>query len=220
VKRFYIVLGIVAVIGAALLVYAATKPEDRPALAQADVEALAATDTFPGYVSGSDSARVEVVEYADFECPHCARFAILQMPDIRTRLIATGRVRWRFRDFPLGFPWSTLSAHAAACAAEQGRFEAMHDQLFFRQREWGSSSANPQRLFRELARQTGVDVGRWDACMSAQRYLGRIEASRQEAIRRGASGTPTFFINGVKMEFGNPDRLVALVDSIEGRRTR
>ncbi|MGH7753613.1 MAG: hypothetical protein ACREN5_12425, partial [Gemmatimonadales bacterium] len=69
-KRFYLVLGLVAVVGAALLVYAATKPAERPPLAQTDIAALAAADSFPGYVSGSDSARVEVVEYADFECPH------------------------------------------------------------------------------------------------------------------------------------------------------
>lgn len=221
-KRFYGALLAIAVVGTAILVYAANRsgaPRPSPALGPAD---SAVVDSFPGYVSGSAAAPVEVVEYADFQCPGCARFALLQLPTIREQLIATGKVRWRYRDFPLSslHEWARLAAHAAACADEQGRFERMHDLLYERQREWAVPGENPERVFRTLARDAGLDVGRWRDCMASNRYAGRIEASFQEATRLGLPGTPSFLVNGQYIDFDRPgwspnsDRFQAIADSL------
>ena len=129
-KPFYVALGVIAVAGGAWIVTASggttvTIPE------------MATGSAFPGYSLGSDSAKVEIIEYADFECPACAMFTILTSPDVKTRLVNTGRVRWTFRDFPLPMHPKAPVAHlAAACAGDQSQFWAMHDQLFYNRGAW------------------------------------------------------------------------------------
>lgn len=217
-KRFYALLGLVAAV-AAVLIWKGSRPQTGPLAASdsAPVPVTAADSAFHGFTLGSDSAPVEVVEYGDFQCPHCAEFAVVQFPTIRDQLINAGRVRWRFRDFPLGFAWSRLSALAAQCAGEQGKFWEMSEALYQRQSDWGRNPKNPGGIFRDLARGIGVDGGKYDACMDAQRYAGRLEASHQEGAARGVNGTPTFFVNGRLHDFprgATSDAFQAVVDSI------
>lgn len=216
-KRFYVLLGLVAVVGAVALWYAAAARPNAGALAPGAPAPLPASDGFRGFTLGSDSAPVEVVEYADFECPACAQFAAVQMPTIREQLIRAGKVRWRHRDFPLpSHAYSRFAAHAAHCAAEQGKFWEMHDQLFFNH-SWAQTGRDPSRLFRDNARNIGLDVGAYDACMESGRHAGRIEASRIEGERLGVPGTPTFFING-RLYNGSrsSDAFKAIADSLVG----
>lgn len=224
-KRFYVLLIVVAV-AAGVLIWRGSRPGAgagaSPAAGGAPILVTAADSAFTGYVVGSDSAPVEVTEYADFECPYCSQFAVVQFPEIRQQLIMTGRLRWRYRDFPLPTHlWSRLSAHAVACASEQGKsWEAM-DALFQRHGEWAQQRRDPTGMFRDRMRGIGVDLDRYDACMSSQRYAGRIEASRQEGDARGVSGTPTFFVNGRTLDnrrFANSDAFKALVDSLTSGR--
>ena len=222
-KRFYLLLAAVAVIGAAALMLSA---RNRPAAVLSwDGPAPApAADGFNGYVIGSETAPVEVTEFLDFECPACASFAIIQFPTVREQLVATGRVRWRSRDLPLpSHKYSRFSAHAAHCAGEQDKYWEMHDQLFANH-SWAQTGRDPSSLFRQMAQAVGVDVGRYDECMQSARYAGRIEASLQEAERLGAGGTPTFFVNGRLLQGGgvpNSDQIKELVDqaaAASGRR--
>jgi protein-disulfide isomerase len=173
----------------------------------------ASAGEFEGYVQGSDSAPVTIVEYADFECPACAQFAVLTGPDIKQRLVETGRVRWIFRDFPIEGHQNSLPAHlAAACADEQGRFWAMHDQLYFNHRRWVLES-RPERRIRELARAIGLDEDRYQECVSSQRYRDRILATRQKAAERGVGSTPTFEVNNLRVTGAiGYDSLRTLVD--------
>lgn len=211
-NRFYMLLGAVVLAGGAALWFAS---REKPAagLTWTGPAPVASNDGFAGYTMGSDSAPVEVVEYLDFECPACARFAVLQLPTIREQLIATGRVRWRTRDFPLqSHRYSRFSSHAAQCAGEQGKFLEMHDQLFFNH-SWAQTGKNPTRLFRGFAQAAGLDVTAYDACMASERYAGRIEASRLEGEARGVGGTPTFFVNGRPVPgIPNSDEVKALVE--------
>jgi protein-disulfide isomerase len=221
-NRFYLALGTVAVIGGAALFYAAReKPGAQASIGALPPAPVASANGFHGFTLGSDSAPVEVIEYADFECPACASFATIQMPTVRDQLIATGKVRWRFRDFPLPMhQYSRFAALAAQCAGEQGKFWEMHDQLFFNH-SWAQTGRNPSRLFRDFARTAGLDVDKYDACMDSQRYAGRIEASRQEGERLLVDGTPTFFINGQR--FGGPntsDGFKAAVDSVLAKQKK
>ena len=216
-KRFYLLLGSVAVIGGGLLLYAARK---RPAASTVPVgpAPAAAADGFRGYTLGSAAAPVEVTEYSDFECPYCARFASVQMPAIREQLIATGKVRWRYRDFPLpSHQYARYAALAAQCAGAQGKFWEMHDQVFFNH-SWAQTGKHPRGLFRDFAKSFGLNLDDYDACMDSQRYAGWIEASRQEGEALGVGGTPTFFVNGRQYK-GPPtsDAFKALADSLTPR---
>ena len=121
---------------------------------------IQASDTagFRGYIKGSESAPVEITEFADYQCPFCQTFATLQMPTIEERLIRTGRLRWRYRDFPLQqHQFARLAAHSAACADEQGKYWEQHDRIYQGQGEWAGGDAADH--FREYARAVGLDLG-------------------------------------------------------------
>jgi protein-disulfide isomerase len=195
-KLFYGALAAIAVVGAGLIFLARARGAERSA-PQAVTAAAAAA--FEGHVMGSDSAPVTVVEYADFECPACAQFAVLTAPDIKQRLIATGQVRWVFRDFPLEGHQNSLPAHhAGQCAGEQGRFFEMHDQLYFNHGRW-VLERRPERRFRDFAAAIGLDLGRYDECMSSGRYLPRLERAKQDAAAAGIGSTPTFDIGNQRV---------------------
>lgn len=213
-KRFYALVGVVALAGGVFLVYAAR--ESAPRAPVGAPPPPPAADGFRGFALGSDTAPVEVVEYSDFECPFCAQFAVVQMPTIREQLIQAGKVRWRYRDFPLpSHAYSRHASHAAHCAGEQGRFWEMHDQLFFNH-SWAQTGRDPSRLFRDMARAAGLNVDAYDTCMESQRFAGRIEASRLEGERLGVQGTPTFFVNGRRLTVGSytSDAFKALAESL------
>jgi protein-disulfide isomerase len=217
-KGFYAALAVVCLAGGAWLFYASRHRASERTLPAAG-PAPVITDTFPGYEMGSAAAPVTIVEYSDFECPYCAGFATVQMPEVRSQLIETGKVRWRFRDFPL-HAHSTLAALAANCVGEQGKFWQMHDQLFFNH-QWAQVDKDPSGTFRDFAKAVGADLGRYDACMESRRYDTRIKASQQEGIALGVHGTPTFLVNGRRFE-GRPtsDVMKALVDSLIGAQKR
>ncbi len=215
-KGFYVLLAAVAVVGGGMMWYSAQR---KPAAApSAPVAVVPAADGFRGYTMGAASALLEVTEYSDFECPFCASFATVQMPVIREQLIATGKLRWRYRDFPLPtHRYSRYAALAAQCAGEQGKFWEMHDRLF-EQHQWAQTGDNPRALFRDFARAVGVDLDKYDACMDSQRYAGRIEASVQEGEAAGVRGTPSFYVNGRPVARSTSDDFKALVDSLTKKR--
>lgn len=209
-KRFYWLLaGITAVGGVAIYMATGRGGEVRVAAPRSPSDTIA----MPGWVVGSDSAPVEVEEYADFQCPACRNFAILTMPDVMERLVKTGRVRWRFRDFPLQQHQNSLTAHeAAACAGEQGGFWQMHDQLYFNQRDW-EFAGNAGKKIRGYAQKIGVDLAKYDECVKTHRYLGRITASAGQGQARGVSSTPTFIIGTQLLTGSMPyDALKAIID--------
>jgi len=196
-KRFYLGLGAIAVVGIGLILFARIR--GTAATEPGVVPVAAAAADFEGHVMGSDSAPVTVIEYADFECPACAQFAVLTAPDIKQRLIATGQVRWIFRDFPLdGHRFSLPAHHAAQCAGEQGKFFEMHDQLYFNHGRW-VTDRRPERRFREFAEAIGLDMKQFDECTSSGRYMARLQRSREDAVAAGVGSTPTFDIGGIRV---------------------
>lgn len=213
-KPFYIVLGGIAVVGAALIVWQVKGgAPPRPSLTDVPVMAVSGER---GVLIGSDSAPVEITEFSDFECPWCARFAVLTMPDIKSRLVATGKARLRFVHFPLDGHVSSPSAHlAAACANEQGRFWEMHDGIYDTQSDW-VASRRPDRVLRDVARRVGLDLGRYDDCMREQGPWPSVMADKRFGEAAGVGGTPSFMINGRMLENApaTADGWVRLVDSL------
>jgi protein-disulfide isomerase len=211
---FYRLLVAVAVIGGGVLWYVSHQ-QPAPAAAPLGPLPVAAADGFRGYTLGAAPAPIEITEYSDFECPFCASFATVQMPVIREQLIATGKVRWRFRDFPLpSHAYSRYAALAAQCAGEQSKFWEMHDQLFGNH-QWAQTGKNPRALFRDFAKAIGLDLAKYDACLDSQRYAARIEASAEEGAALGVKGTPSFFVNGRSFQGrATSDDFKALADSL------
>src|SRR5829696_2870377 len=218
VKRFYTVFAVLALAGVGLLAYLLLKPSTVSIPANVSVQP-SDTSGFHGYVKGSKGAAVEITEFADYQCPFCQTFATLQMPTIEDRLIKTGRLRWRYRDFPLQqHPFARLAAHSAACADEQGKYWEQHHRIYEGQSDWTTvRDAGP--LFRNYARAAGLDIGRYDACMKAGKYAGRIQASLNEGVQLGVSSTPTLLVSG-RLYRGrlDSDAIIKMVDSLAPRR--
>jgi protein-disulfide isomerase len=217
-KRFYAILIGVAVVGLGVLGVLLSRPKTVSIPANVTIQ-TADTAGFRGYIKGSPDAPVEITEYADFQCPFCQTFATLQMPTIEDRLINGGRLRWRYRDFPLQqHQFSRLAAHSAACADEQGKYWAQHEQIYQGQSEWAAArDAGP--FFRNYARTVGLDLGRYDSCMKSGKYAGRIQASYNEGVQLGVSSTPTLLI-GNRLYRGrlDSDAIIKMVDSLAPRR--
>jgi protein-disulfide isomerase len=212
-KSFYVMLTGILLVGAVLVGYRVLGGKTisipaNPVVSEAD------TTGFRGYIIGSESAPVEVTEYADFQCPACANFEAVSWPDVKARLIDTGKIRYRYRDTPLSMhSHARLVAHAAACANEQGKFWEMKEGLFSTQPEW-SVASNPMGKLKQVAAAAGVNTSTWESCMESAKFAGRIQASSIEAGKVGVGSTPTFLIGGRLYEGMSGDQMVHVVDSI------
>lgn len=218
-RVFYILLGALLVAGITALSIMASRPKNNVSL----VDTTLAPVPNQGHAIGSDSAPVEVVEFADFECPACGSFATLAEPDVRSRLVNAGVVRYRFVDYPLSMHRNTWSAHRAAwCAADQGKFWEMHDALFFNQDRWnGEATSRPDAVIADLARPLGVNMDQFNSCVAARKYDPQIRANQDEAVRQQIRSTPTFIIGNKKIASAIPfDVFKAHVDTaLAARRT-
>jgi protein-disulfide isomerase len=141
------------------------------------------------HVRGAEDAPVTLVEYGDFECPHCKNASgAVKMLLVRF----DGRLRLVFRNFPLVeiHEQALQAAVAAECAAAQGRFWEMHDLLFDRQPRLGALE------LLSYARSLGLDMNRFTADMDDEVYLKRVLAHRQGGDASGVRSTPGFFLDG------------------------
>lgn len=214
-NRFYLLLGVLVAVGIGLLLWLMNRSSSPSIPVQVAVTA-ADTAGFQGYVLGSDDAPVTITEYADYQCPACQSFEMVEFPYVKERLIQTGKVRYVYRDFPLDQPhrWARLAAHSAACADDQGKFWEQHDAIYRTQGQW-SPAGDAGAVFRSLAQQNGLDLGAYDGCMRSLRYAGRIQASLDEGVRAGVNSTPSFVIGGrIYAGVQQYDKLRALVDSL------
>ena len=209
---FWMALGVVAVIGVGALSWVATRPKATSSKIDPSLPALKAE----GYLMGSPTAPVEIIEFADFECPGCGQFATLTEPDIRARLVNTGQVRMRFMDFPLPIHKNTWDASlAASCANEQGKFWEMHDAIFQNQDRWnGEATSRPRGPLGDLAKGLGRDMTKYGSCMDTEKYRAQVQANLQEGERRRVERTPTFIIGGQMIPGAPPyDSFKKLVDA-------
>lgn len=170
-----------------------------------------------GYSTGSDAAPVVVVEFSDFGCPYCARFALDSYPEIHAEFVLSGRVRWVYAPFVLGiFPGGEGAAMAGECAGEQGRFWQMHDLLYEHQSEWKSPSGPREAVFRTLAERARVDLEVFDRCMREEIPAERIAHANRTAGRIGIRATPTFIINGQILEGAlTPEQFGMVIEAVE-----
>ena len=210
-KSFGLIFGALALAGVAALGFVLSRPTKVITL-DSSLPPVAAA----GILRGNPDAPVQVVEFADFECPACAGFATITEPDVRTRIIDRGLASITYYDFPLTMHPNTMPAsHAAACADEQGKFWSMHDRIFQGQDEWnGQATDSPKEFFKRYANEVGLDIGRWEACYDSKKYERRINANLADGLRRGVGSTPSFVI-GNKLYPGSMtyDEMKAIVDA-------
>lgn len=138
---------------------------------------------------GAAGARVAILEYSDFDCSFCARYATQIYPKLDADYVQTGKVKYFFRDLPLPVhPDAPFKARIARCAAEQGKFWEVHDRLFADQR--GLDAAGMAQLSHDL----DLNAGALQACVASGRYADGIRLSARSAERLGIMGTPAFVV--------------------------
>jgi protein-disulfide isomerase len=212
--RFLTALVLLAVVGVIAIMYVMNQPKALPVVATSvDPSTLGPAQ---GYLLGKPDAPVQILEFADFECPACGSFAVVTEPDVRKRIVDAGLASYRYFDFPLPMHKNTwFASEAAACANDQGRFWEMHDRLFQGQDQWNTeATSNPTRVFEGYAKDLGMDVAKWRTCYDTQAHLRDIQANRAEGDRRKVAQTPTFIVGDREVAGVIPyDQLKAMVDS-------
>ena len=152
------------------------------------------------HVLGPADALVTVVEYGDFQCPHCAH-AHLVLPKVLRRL--GDRVRFAFRHFPItdNHPHALHAAEAAESVAAQSGNDAfwrMHDLMFEHQRDAGDSLDDAHLV--RYAAEAGADPETVRLDLAGDVYEPRVKESYMSGVRSGVRGTPTFFVNGQPLD--------------------
>jgi len=156
-------------------------------------------------VLGPGEAPVTLVEYGDFQCPHC-RAAHFYLKNVLATMGSD--MRFVFRHMPLTqiHPMAQLAAEAAEAAGAQGRFWPMHDAIYENQ-----DLLSPALLTR-LAQRLGLAMQRFIDDAEGHRFLPKVKEDFMSAVRSGAAGTPSFFINGELYEGSFDDE--SLIDAL------
>lgn len=161
---------------------------------------------------GGDAAPVTIVEFADYQCPHCK-----EASSVLSKIVDRydGQVRLVYKDFPISPEGvSRRVAEGAVCAHEQGRFWEYHDLAFAKQKALTSDSAV------ELAGELSLDADVFAECMSSGRAQQRVSRSRTEANSLGVTSTPTIFVNGRRVVIEDFERDISLaVEKALGKAT-
>jgi protein-disulfide isomerase len=143
-----------------------------------------------GAVYGKPTAKVTIVEFTDFQCPFCARYANDTFPQIDREYIETGRVRYVFRDFPIeaAHPQAFKAHEAVHCAGDQGKRLEMHKRIFANQRAMSVNDLTAHAVA------LGLDKARFEKCVAQGTYSAKIRSGLSAGEQAGVRGTPTFFV--------------------------
>lgn len=211
-------LGSVAVVILLLFVYYfyATSNSSNSSNTTVDTESVVIKQT--DHVRGAKDGRVTLVEFGDFQCPACASYE----PIVR-QVMADNKdiLKFSFRHFPLYAMHKNalLAAKASEAAALQGKFWEMHDKLYDKQEEWGEA-LNARDFIMTYATTIKLDTKKFAADLENKALEEKILAELKEGVKLGVEGTPTFFINGKKVE-SNPRNLAdfnkLIKDAAEGK---
>jgi len=155
-------------------------------------------------VRGPADAKVTIVEYSDFQCPFCSRgYQIVEdqvLPEYKDK------VKFYFKNLPLKsiHPWAESAAIAAECAQQQSAdgFWKLYHALFKNQRE--INQENLKDKVTQFAKDAGLDEAKFTACFDGKATQAKVDKDLQEAAAVGANSTPTFFINGRRLEGAQP----------------
>jgi len=163
------------------------------------------------HIQGPEDAPVTLVEYGDYECPHCGRaYPIVKM----VQKHFGPRLRFVFRNFPLTelHPHAEAAAETAEFAATLGKFWEMHDAIFENQRNLSDST------LLKLASELKLSEDALAKALESAQFEPRVQADFGGGVRSGVNGTPTFFINGHRHDapFDFED-LVAAIDAALGK---
>ena len=144
------------------------------------------------------TAKPVLMEFGDFQCPHCANFAFTILPQLKRTYIDTGLLQFEYRHYPfLGKP-SFQSAMASECARDQSRFSDYHDELFSM---LDTGTPYTQKSLIQASINTDLDQPLFTACLQEELHRTRVDTDLALGKSLGVRGTPTLFINNEPLEW-------------------
>lgn len=197
-KQFLAILAVIVVVFVGVFTF--TRPKsDAPGGSNSSNSSQTSNHTV-----GTGNKKVTLVEYGDFQCPACKSF----YPVVKQIKETYGDdIKFQFMHFPLTqiHPNAMVSSRAAEAAGKQGKFFEMHDLLYENQDQW-SQSSNPTPIFESFAGQLDLNMDQFKSDMASAQVLAIINADQKSGQALGANSTPTFVINGKKLD-KNPTSL-------------
>ncbi|MBK9211342.1 MAG: DsbA family protein [Anaerolineales bacterium] len=152
---------------------------------------------------GNPDAPVHIIEYGDFQCPYCLKFWSETEPQLIEEYVNTDQVYFEYRAYPIIGPESSWAAEGAYCAGDQGRFWEFHDTLFA---NWSGENVGDytKENLVKYAKALDLNMAEFESCLSEEKHKGTVEQDAAAAEANGIHATPTFFINGFKVEGAQP----------------
>lgn len=202
VQNYYLLLGIVALVGIFAIGYAIRGGSGGAATEPVMVQGVEDSRTLfakaEGITVGDPDAPVTVVIFSDYQCPGCRYFAAQMKPILEENHVKNGQAKLVYYDLPLTsiHRHSFLAARAARCAGDQDKYWEYSDVLFGHQPEWASRQTAPLKDFKDYASSIGLDRAAFDACLESDRFAEAVTANALLAQTLGVNGTPTVIING------------------------
>lgn len=187
-KKFLILLLAVSILTNLILLVRLKYPN---AINTIQVALLPAPKVAPtDHVRGNPDAKFTVIEYADFQCPYCAK-----MHEAMKSLIKETDTRWVFRQFPIpGHPLASKAAEASECAGDQGKFWEYSDALF------ELKGPMDEGTFIKVAQDLGLDWTGFSLCLASGKFVSAVEAQREDGVKNKVAATPTFYLNGKRFD--------------------
>jgi protein-disulfide isomerase len=208
-RQRLITIALIAV-GAALVVFAVIWPQLRPIGEIVPVTPAALPDP-NGLSLGDPDATVVIEVFEDFQCIACQRFSQNTEPLIVQNIVANGKTRYVFRNYPFidgegarNGGESDQASNATMCANEQGKFWEMKSIIYANWTGVNQGSLSDRRL-QAMAESLGLDMKTFNDCFSTNRYVSDIQADFERGTELGVSGTPSVFVNGIPV--GQPGRV-------------
>jgi protein-disulfide isomerase len=154
-------------------------------------------------IVGDPKAPVTIKSFSEFQCPYCADFYTKTYPEIKSKYVDTGKVKFVFYEFPIEqiHPFAMKASEAARCAYEQDRYEDYAILLYTRQSQW--VKAGPSK-FKDYARELGLDMNEFTKCLDSGKMKDIVRKEIEEGKQLQITGTPTFFINDRRIVGARP----------------
>jgi protein-disulfide isomerase len=197
----FIIIGVLVIAVLAIVIVSQIKPVGTIVLP----ERTKATQT-DGLTMGDPKAKVQVIEFADFQCPACGSYWSQLEPTIISQYIDTGKAFFTYSPFSFlgqGYAWdeSVKAAEAAYCANDQGKFWEYRDILFANQKGENGGAFSEKRLV-AFANKLGLDQATFKDCLSSGQHNAEVTAATAFASSKGADYTPSFLVNGTLVNAG------------------
>lgn len=175
---------------------------------------LTKTVTADDWIRGNKDAKTTLVEYSDFQCPACGFWE----PEIQKLMKELdGKIRLVYRNYPLVnlHQNAMVAAEAAEAAGVQGKFWEMHDQLFAKQSEWSNQAPDKVvQTFADYAGKLNLDVKKFQADLTSDTVKKSVSDDQADALASNLSGTPSFFVNGLKVNPESYEQLKGFVTTM------